>query len=255
MKQLEQMSILLVDDSRFSRDIIKSILEKHEFKNLLLAGSSFEALELLGIAGEVRQETEVDLILMDVVMKDMDGIETTRKIKEFARFKDLPIVMVSGVTEKEKLKNAFSAGACDYIEKPVDDVELVARVKSVLRLSQEIGERKDREKMLLKLTAELEEANKKLETLSSLDGLTGVANRRVFDQALPKEWSRVARESEPISMVLIDVDCFKNYNDTYGHIAGDDCLKRVARAISFSVSRPADLVARYGGEEFVIILP
>ncbi|MDH5638285.1 MAG: diguanylate cyclase, partial [Nitrospinota bacterium] len=163
--------------------------------------------------------------------------------------------MVSGVTEKEKLQEAFTAGASDYIEKPVNEIELVARVKSILSLSREIKERKDREVKLLKLTRQLEEANKKLEVLSSLDGLTGVANRRILDQTLSKEWSRMSRSSKPISMILIDVDYFKKFNDSYGHIAGDECLKKVARAISFSVSRPADTVARYGGEEFAVILP
>ncbi|MDH5508942.1 MAG: diguanylate cyclase [Nitrospinota bacterium] len=249
------MSILLVDDSRFSREIIQSLLVKNNFKNLMLSGSSAEAMAVLGVSTPQKEERDVDLILMDVVMKTMDGIEATREIKKHFRFKDVPIVMVSGVTEKEKLQEAFSAGASDYIEKPVNEIELVARVKSILSLSREIKERKDRELKLLKLTRELEEANKKLEVLSSLDGLTGVANRRILDQALSKEWMRMARSSQPISMLLIDVDYFKKFNDSYGHIAGDECLKKVARAISFSVSRPGDTVARYGGEEFAVILP
>jgi diguanylate cyclase (GGDEF)-like protein len=255
MKTLEEMIILLVDDSRFSRDVIKTALEKNGFNNLLLAGCSAEALETLGILGQPREERGVDLILMDVVMKDMDGIETTRRIKNSMRFMDVPIVMVSGVTEKEKLVDAFAAGATDYIEKPINDVELVVRVRAALRLSREIKERKDREVKLMNLARELEDANKKLEALSALDGLTGVPNRRIFDQTLAKEWGRMSRDSAPMSIILIDVDFFKNFNDANGHLAGDEGLKKVAKAISFAVSRPADLMARYGGEEFVIILP
>jgi len=255
MKALQEMSILLVDDSHFSRDVIKGNLEKNGFSQLSLAGSAAEALQTLGVGGPAQAGGTVDLILMDVVMKGMDGIEATKKIKEDPRFADVPIVVVSGVTEKEKWADAFSAGAIDYIEKPVNEVELVARVKSILRLSREIKERKDRETRLLSLARDLEDANKKLEALSALDGLTGVANRRIFDQALMKEWSRLGRDMMPLSVIMIDVDFFKNLNDAKGHLAGDDCLKKIARAISFSVARPADLVARYGGEEFVVLLP
>ncbi len=163
--------------------------------------------------------------------------------------------MVTGREDKETLKNAFAAGAMDYITKPISTVELKARVRSALKLRQAVKKRIAREKELEKLTIELQNANKKLNKLASIDGLTGLSNRRYFDKALEKEAARMAREDKKLGILMIDIDNFKNYNDLYGHQAGDDCLKKVASTISETVFRPGDLAARYGGEEFVVILP
>jgi diguanylate cyclase (GGDEF)-like protein len=105
------------------------------------------------------------------------------------------------------------------------------------------------------MNRELHDLNTKLHRLANLDGLTGVANRRCFDETLEHEWRRLSRDKQPLSLILGDIDYFKLYNDNYGHLPGDDCLKKVAQAISNVIHRPADLVARYGGEEFAVILP
>ena len=156
--------------------------------------------------------------------------------------------MVTAQTDNENLQRAFDAGAVDYVTKPINKIELLARVRSVLNLKKEMDRR-------MEVTRQLEEANLRLQLLSSLDGLTGIANRRHFDEILQKEWRRGLRNIHPLSLILMDIDCFKPYNDNYGHLAGDDCLKQVAQILSNQAKRPGDLVARYGGEEFVMVLP
>ncbi|MER3446092.1 MAG: diguanylate cyclase response regulator [Candidatus Dadabacteria bacterium] len=247
------MKILIVDDSPDSQLLIKSILNYAGYKDLLTANSALEAFRQLGMDNLASASTDIDLILMDVVMPEMDGIEACRLIKSFEYLRDIPIIIVTA-TAKD-LQMAFAAGATDYITKPLNKVELLARVSSALRLKREIDNRKAREQELMKLTQQLEELNQILQRLSSSDGLTGVANRRHFDLVLKQEWRRAIRDATPLSLILIDVDFFKAYNDTYGHQMGDDCLKRVANSLKGVLKRPTDLIARYGGEEFVALLP
>ncbi len=247
------MKILIVDDSPDSQLLIKSILEYAGYKDLLTANSALEAFKRLGMDSNATVSTDIDLILMDIVMPEMDGIEACRLIKSFEYLRDIPIIIVTA-TAKD-LQMAFAAGATDYITKPLNKVELLARVSSALRLKREIDNRKAREQELMKLTQQLEELNQMLQRLSSLDGLTGIANRRHFDLILKQEWRRALRDATPLSLILIDVDFFKAYNDTYGHQMGDDCLKRVANSLKGVLKRPTDLIARYGGEEFVVLLP
>lgn len=237
----KEMRILIVDDSGLSRDLIGSYLTRSGYKNLVKAESAVEAFGVLGLDGATGDAQEIDLILMDIIMEDIDGIEATKRIRQETQLRDIPIVMVTGSEKSDTFEEAFSAGARDYVSKPINMMELRVRVSSALKLKRETDLRKERER--------------ELELLSSLDGLTGIANRRIFDTTLDKEWNLAQRNCWPLSLIMIDIDFFKPYNDHYGHQGGDDCLQRVALAINGVPKRPGALVARYGGEEFVVILP
>jgi diguanylate cyclase (GGDEF)-like protein len=162
--------------------------------------------------------------------------------------KSTPILMITGLEDQQSVDQAFGVGATDYITKPIHWAVLRRRVR---RLIDQCEMYRQIEETNLKL----EEANHMLKRLASVDGLTQVANRRCFDETMVYEWQRLSREIAPLSLILMDIDYFKKYNDTYGHLAGDGCLKRVAQSIAKAACRPADLVARYGGEEFAVILP
>jgi len=242
------MNILIVDDSDSSRLLLATILRGAGYEEPLFAKSAGEALSMLEGLCHQQEAPAVDLILMDVVMPDMNGIDATRLIKADPRLRDIPIIIVTVKDEVASLEQAFEAGAMDFLAKPVNSMELRARVHSALRLKEEMDQRKARER-------ELEALTRKFEQLSNLDGLTGVPNRRCFENVFRKEWLRARRDGASLSALMIDIDYFKIFNDTYGHLKGDSCLRRVAEAIQQALKRPGDFVGRYGGDEFVVILP
>lgn len=248
------MRILVVDDSLDSRLLIQRILEQEGHRDFVLVASALEAFRELGLDGSI-PASPVDLIIMDLHLPGMNGIEACSRLNADARVRDIPVIVITASPEDGHLRGAFEAGAVDYLAKPVNSVELSARVRSVLRLKGEMDQRKARERELLEVTLRLAEANRELERLSFLDGLTGITNRRRLDEIVDHEWKRASRDGEPLSAILVDVDCFKAYNDRYGHLAGDDCLRRVASALRDVLRRPGDVVARYGGEEFAAVLP
>lgn len=248
------MAIVIVDDTIFSLEVIKAFLITTGYSDIITVKSARELYKLVDGYSD-RGIVEVDLILMDIIMPEVDGIEACRSVKKREWLADVPVIMVTATTEKEDLQRAFSAGAMDFIKKPLDRIELLARVRSALRLKHETARRKARETELLEVTRQLQAANERLQNLSLLDGLTGIANRRHFDQEFLQESRRAKRENTSLSFIMLDIDYFKAFNDTYGHLKGDDCLKTVAATLKKTLRRPGDFPARYGGEEFTVVLP
>ncbi len=249
------MSILIVDDSQDSLRLLEHILKDAGYKDIILAQSATEAFRVLNMNDPACLDVPVDLILMDIIMPEIDGIEACRKIKKRDNLRDIPFIMITVISNIDALQAAFDAGAIDYITKPYKKIELLARIRSMLKLNHEIKRHKAFEQKLQELTLQLEASNKLLEHLSYRDSLTGIANRRYFDEFIEQEWKRAVREVYPISLIFVDIDHFKAFNDAYGHPAGDECLRQVARALTNSIKRPADIIARYGGEEFIAVLP
>ncbi len=236
--------------------MIRAFLKAAGHVNVVEAASAREAFQYLGIAEQNSQpNSEIDLILMDLLMPEISGVEACLIIRSHAAFEDIPLIVITASEDIEKLEASYDAGATDYIRKPIHRIELIARVNAALRLKKEMDTRKQHALELLKIQKELKEANKKLHQLTLRDGLTGIANRRAFDDYIKQEWQRAVRDKTFLSVILLDIDHFKLYNDTHGHQAGDRCLQKVAAALSGTIHRPADLAARYGGEEFAVVLP
>ncbi len=249
------MSILIVDDSMVSRIFISDLLNEVGYADLILSDSVEDAYQKIGFNQPDKMETDLDLILLDINLPGTSGIDACRELSAHDIFCDVPIIIISGADFLEGLESAFTAGAIDYITKPPSHTELLARVRSALRLKSEMNRRKAREEDLMVLNARLAEVNLELERISVTDSLTSLANRRSFNEFLAREWLREQRSQQPFSVIMIDIDHFKKYNDHYGHLEGDICLQKVAWALQGALCRAGDLLARYGGEEFVAILP
>jgi diguanylate cyclase (GGDEF)-like protein len=249
------LSILVVDDSPTSRVLLQRLLERGGFGPTIPAGSAEEAYRVLGLDPGNERRDDVELVLMDVELPGARGYDACRRIVAEEALRDLPVLVVTSHTGPAHVQEAFASGARDYIPKPVQQVELLARVGAALALKREMDARRARENELIELQRKLQEANAGLQRLSSEDALTGLANRRAFDVRLAAEWSRAARDRSPLSLAMLDVDHFKSFNDRFGHPAGDGLLRRIADAIVRCTHRPGDLIARYGGEEFAALLP
>ena len=240
-------NILLIDDLPENLKLLTELLSQLGY----MVRSAISGSRGLKTA----QSKHPDIILLDIKMPEMDGYQVCQAFKADPNLCDLPILFISALDETfDKLK-AFQVGGVDYITKPIQIEEVVARIEAHLTIQKqqrilqaEIAKHKQTE-------LALQEANYQLKLLANLDGLTQIANRRRFDDYLTLEWQRHQREKNPLSLILIDIDYFKRYNDSYGHQCGDDCLIRVAQMIAKVIKRPTDLVARYGGEEFAVILP
>lgn len=241
------MGILIVDDEADICASLKWLLEGNGYQVVITAGDGKQAMEIL-------DTISIDLVLTDISMPAPNGIELCRHIKLDPELHDIPVVVITARGEQVMLERAFDAGSHDFLTKPVDPNALLARVRAALRLKEELDQRRAREDELLDMTRRLERVNSKLRRLSVLDELTGIPNRRFFNLLLRQEWDRAAREALPVSLIMIDIDHFKSFNDFYGHPAGDECLARVAGTLGSMVRRPGDSVARYGGEEFVVLL-
>ena len=220
----DKATVFIVDDSRTSVAALKRALANGY--RIVTTTKGQRALETI-------PEVLPDLILLDVIMPEIDGFEVCRRLKADPLTADIPIIFVTGEESVEHETKGLELGASDYVTKPISPPVVRARVRNLI---------------------ELKLHRDQLKVLSTNDGLTGIANRRRFDELLECSWRQAFRRREPISLLMIDVDHFKAYNDNYGHLAGDDCLKKVAGRLKDFARRPGDNVARYGGEEFVCIL-
>jgi diguanylate cyclase (GGDEF)-like protein len=217
--------ILIIDDSILNIKMLSDILS--EDYEVLYAQSPEDGLK-------IAIEEKPSLILLDIIMPKIDGYEICRRIKKDSSIGEIPVIFITSLNEEREEQKGLEMGAIDYIHKPFSTAVVKLRVKNHL---------------------ELKRHRDMLEKLSFIDGLTGIPNRRQFNLFLEHEWHSAMRAHSPISLIMIDIDFFKLFNDNYGHIAGDECLIKVAGALNKVKRRTTDLVARYGGEEFVCILP
>jgi diguanylate cyclase (GGDEF)-like protein len=249
-----QPTILIIDDNLTNLRVAVSHLQESGF-TVLVAQDGKSGLERAEYA-------HPQLILLDILMPDLDGFETCRQLKLNDKTCHVPIIFMSALSDTEDKVKGFNAGAVDYVTKPIQREELLARITTHLRI-QALTQQLQRQNQQLQQQAialaqakqATEDANQELQRVAYSDSVTAIANRRRFDQHLRQEWQRLARDREPLSLILCDIDYFKRYNDHYGHQAGDFCLKEIAQAMDRIMKRASDLVARYGGEEFAIILP
>jgi two-component system chemotaxis family response regulator WspR len=240
--------VLLVDDQAIVGEMVRRAMASQPDLSLHYCAEGSKALSM----AELIHPT---VILQDLMMPDADGLHLVQQYRASAVTKDVPVVVLSVKEEAAVKSDAFKKGANDYLVKLPDPVELVARIRYHSRAYLNLMQRDAAYRALHESQQQLVIMNRELQRLNNIDGLTGLANRRNLDSYLAVEWARAMREQHSLSLLMIDVDEFKRYNDTYGHLAGDEILKTVARAISTGAGRPTDMAARFGGEEFMVILP
>ncbi|MGZ3181944.1 MAG: diguanylate cyclase domain-containing protein [Telluria sp.] len=225
MNAVDMQKVLVADDDAINRQVLGELL-KPEY-TVLLAKNGEQAIERA-------IKHQPDLILLDVMMPDMDGYAVLERLRADPQTEQVAVIFISGLGRPEDEARGLMMGAADYIAKPFNPTVVTARVATHLELVRQ---------------------RRMLERLAHVDALTELANRRRFDEAYDTEWRRARRSGLPLSLALLDIDCFKQYNDQYGHPAGDRALRAVARCAAACLRRSADLAARYGGEEFVLLIP
>ncbi|MDR3121186.1 MAG: diguanylate cyclase [Clostridiales bacterium] len=221
----EKHSILIVDDSMLNVMALSKILSPDY--TLITGKNGHEAIALA-------EEKLPDIILLDVIMPGISGFDALAIMKENAAIRKIPVIFITGMDHEKDEERGFMLGAVDYITKPFRNVSVKVRVNTHLQISRQ-----------MRLN----------ERLGMIDPLTEIPNRRGFDDRCALEWKRAVRDRQPISFLMMDVDKFKAYNDTYGHLQGDELLKSLARVLTSTIKRSSDFVARLGGEEFVALLP
>jgi diguanylate cyclase (GGDEF)-like protein len=227
------MKILLVEDSATLRYSMCSFIQRAGHESVV-AENGEQALRLV-------ETTAIDLVIMDVEMPGLDGFETTQLIREYFGERWVPIIFVTGMDDEASYQKGIEAGGDDYMIKPINPVILEGKLRAFQRI--------------VEMQVQLQQLNEKLQALSQRDSLTELFNRRAFEEKAGNQWQISTRAHEPVTLLMIDVDHFKEFNDHYGHQAGDGCLKQVARTLLSALHRPADILARYGGEEFIALLP
>ncbi|MDZ5603521.1 PleD family two-component system response regulator [Pseudomonas sp. RP23018S] len=240
--------VLLVDDQAMIGEAVRRGLANEDNIDFHFCADPHQA-----VAQAIRIKPTV--ILQDLIMPGLDGLTLVREYRNNPATQDIPIIVLSTKEDPLVKSAAFAAGANDYLVKLPDNIELVARIRYHSRSYMTLLQRDEAYRALRVSQQQLLDTNLMLQRLMNSDGLTGLSNRRHFDEYLELEWRRAMREQNQLSLLMIDVDYFKAFNDTFGHLAGDEALRQVADAIRRSCARPSDLPARYGGEEFALVLP
>jgi diguanylate cyclase (GGDEF)-like protein len=225
MESNDKCRILVIDDEKTNLLILYKILSPDYM--IFTAKSGSEGLRQAA-------SERPDIILLDIIMPDMSGFDVLKVLKSDPELKDIPVIIITGLDNESDEEKGFLLGAVDYIFKPFKNTIVMARVKTHIQIVQYI---------------------KMIEQLNRADPLTGIPNRRCFDERIAVEWKRAARGNMPVSFMMIDVDKFKDYNDTYGHPQGDALLKAISEIFVSTARRPPDMAVRLGGEEFGILLP
>ncbi|MES2165230.1 MAG: diguanylate cyclase [Pseudomonadota bacterium] len=243
-----KVRVLLVDDQLIIVEAVRRMLSDQ-------TDIEFHYVTDATLALESAKQLQPTVILQDLVMPSIDGFGMIQLYRESEELRNVPVIVLSAKEDPKLKAHSFATGANDYMVKLPDKLELLARVRYHSGAHINRLQRDQAFRFLRESQKQLADANIELRKLAALDGLTGIANRRQFDDTMQLEWQRGQREKQPLTLLLCDVDFFKLYNDSFGHLAGDLCLKKVAAVLTEHLKRPADLAARYGGEEFAIILP
>ncbi len=242
------LMVLLVDDQSFVAELLQRQLTNEKDINFHYCQDASQAI---GTAEKIGPT----VILLDFTMPVINGLTLCNFFRAHPSTRDIPIIMLSSNDDAATKAQAFEAGANDYLVKLPDAIELIARLRYHSAAYINKLQRDDAYRALRASQMKLEELNMQLLKLANLDGLTGLANRRHFNERFADEWLRAMRNRRPLTLIMFDVDWFKQYNDKFGHLEGDECLKRIGDATQRVVCRPSDTVARFGGDEFILLLP
>ena len=235
------LCVLVVEDQNSVRGALCAELRRAGITRVLEASDGASALALF-------REQRPDMVLLDIRLPGEDGYWVARQLRDAEHGEWTPIIFLSGLDNELDVWQGIEAGGDDYLVKPVAPIVLLAKLRAMRRLL-------DMRRRLVALSAELHEANEKLNQMVEIDALTGLVNRRGLDRLLHAEIASARREQQPLTLMLCDLDPFKRYNDTWGHLDGDECLRQIGSLLRQVCVRPRDVAARYGGEEFALVLP
>ncbi|MCX8027447.1 MAG: diguanylate cyclase [Thermodesulfovibrionales bacterium] len=247
------MSIIIVDDDPYNLQVLDNILKSGGYQDVILAKNLKEAIHLANKGDDALTASGINLILIN--LQSQEAILHCQLLKSLKHYNEIPIIATSCIKDIKNYQKTLDIKIDECITDITNEAEVLMRIKTILTLKYEIKRRKALERNLHDMATQLEHSNNTLNLISSQDGLTGIANRRYFDNYLSNEWRRAMRNASTVSLIMIDIDFFKAYNDLYGHLKGDECLKAVAQEIQKTLKRSSDIAARYGGEEFAVVLP